>query len=199
MIRFNRINKEELRDWIAQELGVTKDQVTDEVLLFMEKAANAIGTDDEYFFDRRETEAPGKGLLGLLIPKIYYFVNLKKATWSILKALLQYGITSNSIAVLITVGDDIIKAFSRLSRQNGEACVVLTALSLRKKEADGFTEVAIKENLQGKPCRHQDFECRYNKEAVCFINEENIKNLINILHTKGVIYYSDDGKWKLVP
>jgi len=192
-----RVDKEELKQKIARDFDIPIDYINDGFLEFIENFIELKGSSLEYFKKQIEFPSAPPGVIQLLIPKIYYFINVKKTTWMTIGLLLDIFVTKGVTSAFLSSLGVIGRSIAKLNLKNGEVCCYYEALSLKKEGSDKFTVNQLLRRISNKECSNPKFNCIYNKQGLCSIDVKDLQQVISNLEVKSVLSKTEDGKWRV--
>ena len=133
-----------------------------------------------------ETPSLGPGRVGLIFPKYYYNVNVKRVSLSaaaaILDAVATFGLASASLSLSGLAKQGVAK----LDTRSGEYCCLVHSAKLKQDQAEVSPE-AVRTLVQGKPCPFVKLDCRLMREGVCNANGPDMASLFVALREKGAL------------
>ncbi len=192
-----RVDKEKLKQKIARDFDIRVDHINDEFLEFIENFIESKSSPLEYFKKQIEFPSAPPGVISFLIPKIYYFINVKKTTWMTIGLLLDIFVTKGVTSAFLSSLGVIGRSIAKLNLKNGEVCCYYEALSLKKEGIEKFTENQLLHRISNKKCLNLKFNCVYNKQGLCSINSKDLQQVISNLGEKSVLSKTEDGKWRV--
>lgn len=192
-------DKEKLKEKIASDFNIPLSCLSDEILDFIENFIKSKGSSDEHFEKELIFPPSQSGTLQFLIPKIYYFVNVKRTTWQIIGLLLDALVTKGLALPLLSLLGVIGQSVAKLNIENGEVCCYTEMLSLKKDGLKEFTEKDLYEKIKNnnKKCLNPNFNCIYKKKELCSTTPNNLQRIFSNLKQKSVISETKEGKWKV--
>jgi hypothetical protein len=197
-IQIYKIEKNRLKKKIAEDFNVPSEDIKDEFLKFMEEFVEAKHSTDEYIKSSMEIPPSTPPVtLFLLIPRIYYHINVKKATYMTIGLLLDLfitrGVATFSLSMLGMAGQTI----GKLNTKNGEVCVYYQALTLKKKAIKEFGTEDVLNKIGGEDCLYSEFKCSYNQNGKCNIKLENLKENFQKLEKIGAFSRMQNDMWRV--
>lgn len=189
-----KIGEIHLKEKLAKDFNILSGDIPDEFLEFMEKVVKMRNSPDEYIQTRMEIPQSLPNTLQFLIPRIYYHINIKKATWTmfglILDLLLTKGVALTALALLGVTG----QAIGKIEIENGEICNYYQVCALKHKE---FKEEDIFNRISDRDCPYPDFECVYKRNDKCSIKISGLKRNFDRLREIGAISKTKSNKWRV--
>ena len=200
-IYLEKVDKNKLKQEIAKDFGIPVERIDDKFLEFIEKFIESKSFSDEYFkkkiIDISPPALPGTMELLVCIHKTYYFINVKKTTWTTIGLLLDLFVTKGVASAFLSSLGVIGRSIAKLSLKNGEVCCYYQALSLKKEGVEKFTGDQLFYRIGNKKCSNPEFNCIYKKQDLCSINVKDLQQVIGNLERKSVISKTEDGKWRV--
>jgi hypothetical protein len=143
-------------------------------LEFIENFIKSKSSSGEYFKKKIEFPSAPPGVIQFLIPKIYYFINVKRTTWMSIGLLLDIFVTKGVTSAFLSSLGVIGRSIAKLNLKNGEVCCYYEALSLKKEGIEKFTENQLLHRISNKKCLNPRFNCIYNKQGLCSMNVKDL-------------------------
>ena len=199
VVHLYKVSKDELKQKIAEDFDIPLDKINDEFLKFLEKFIESKASSTEYLIKKIEVPAVQlpPDVQPLLVPKIYYFINVKKTTWMAIGLLLDIFITKGVATAFLSSLGIIGQSIAKLNLRNGEVCCYYQALFLKRDGVKKFTENQIFKKVYKKTCFNPNFNCIYNNHGICSISAKDLKRIIKNLKDKSVISKTEDNKWRV--
>jgi len=140
--------------------------------------------------------SPEPDMMYFMLPRTYYFINIKKTTLTFILVALDFFFTKGLLTPTVGTVFDLGRTVARLNPENGEFCIYSEAILLKKDEKKRFKESDIYSRLNDQPCKHESVNCIYNKEKNCVITLENTRNIFRNLEKKTVFSQTKTDNWK---
>lgn len=183
------VSKEQLKQKISEEFNIPKEKVDDNLLeatidFFKESGGEVL---------KRSEYPPGhEKIIALMVPVIYYTINVKKFVWTLAGVLLDLYITKGLVTGALTVFGVAGQCIAKLIKENGEVCVYKELWRRGTK-----TMKEIYNSLRGKDCPFKDFACTYrNESGFCIISKEDIQEDLRRMKESAVVTETRGKKWK---
>jgi len=196
-IQLYKIEKDELKKKIAEDFNVPYVDIKDDFLEFMEKFVEAKHSTDEYVKSSMEIPPSPPDTLQLLIPCIYYHINVRKTTWMIIGFLLDLFITKGAVTFSLSMLGVVGQTIAKLNVKNGEVCIYYQTLTLKKKMIEEFGVKDIFNKINGRNCPYPEFKCGYNQNGKCTIKLEDLKENFQKLKEIGAFSKTQNNKWRV--
>jgi len=142
-------------------------------------------------------QSPKPDMMYFMLPRTYYFINIKKTTLTFILGALDFFITKGLLTPTVGTVLNLGRSVARLNPENGEFCVYSEAILLKKDEKKRFKESNIYSRLNDQPCKHESVNCIYNKDKNCVITLENTRNIFRNLEKKTVFSQTKTDNWKV--
>ena len=183
------VSKEQLKQEISEEFKIPKEKVDDNLLEatldFFKKSGGEVWERSQY--------PPGhEKIIALMVPVIYYTINVKKFVWTLAGVLLDLYITKGLATGTLTVFGVAGQSIAKIIKENGEVCVYK---ELWRRGTKTLKEISS--SLRGKECPFKDFACTYrNESGFCIISKEDIQKDLRRMKENGVVAETKHKKWK---
>jgi len=186
-----KLSKEEFKEKISKDFDINLKDIDDNMLKFV---INFIRAKGEVCEEYLELPLCSRNTLGFLIPKVYYFLNVKKVTWHLIGAISDILITQGIASTLLSMSGLTGQCISKLNEQNGEVCVYFKAVSLKKNGKKNFKKEDILKE-KNDFCSRPAFNCIYNKENECELTLKDLEKIFEILESKSVFSKTQSSEW----
>ena len=196
-MQLHKIEKEELKRKIAEDFNVPYEDIKDDFLEFMEKFVEAKHLTGEYVKSSMEIPPSPPDTIGFLIPRIYYYINVRKTTWMIIGFLLDLFITKGAVTFSLSMLGKVGQTIAKLNVKNGEVCIYYQALTLKKKSIKEFGAEHIFNKINGRKCPYPEFKCGYNQNGKCTIKLKDLKENFQKLKEIGAFSKTQNNKWRV--
>ena len=196
-IKLYEIEKDRLKKKIAEDFNVAYEDIQDEFLEFIEKFVEAQNSTDEFIKSSMKIPPSPPDTLSLLIPCIYYHINVKKTTWITIGLLLDLFITQGIATFLLTAFGKVGQTIGKLNVKNGEVCIYYQALALKKKTIKEFGTEDIFKKINRRNCPFPKFKCGYNQNGKCTIKLKDLKENFQKLREIGAFSKAQNNKWRV--
>lgn len=196
-VRMDTVEKEKLKQRISEDFNFSHDILKDEVIEFIQKFLETRGSDEEYLIHQVEIPSSPPGTSSFLIPRVYYFINVKKATWTFIGLLLDLLLTKGIATTFLSALGIIGQCVAKLNPKNGEICAYYEALLMKKEGQQKFSDKDILSRMSKKDCQYPLFSCIYNKKGACLMRIDNVKEIIQNLEKKGIFSKTEANNWSV--
>jgi hypothetical protein len=145
--------------------------------------------DDEYIRAEQVYQKSNiPGVLNLMIPKTTYFVNLKRASITLLTFILDLTLTDGFASTVLGLAGYSTQAIVKLSEENAEKCIYMNLY----KQENHTGSSSMLSSPQNQSCPNHDLRCKYRKDAKCTMPEEAVAATLKSLSEKNVISRTRD-------
>lgn len=194
--RMHKIEKDEMKRRISREFDIPSEKVTDELLESIQEFVKTKSSGEEYWEEQIEMPPIPPGTKFKIIPKTYYFVNIKKTTWVLIGLLLDILIAEGiASAFLNSLG--IGKCLAKLDPKNGEFCVYSESLLLKKDGIGKFEDNEVLSRISQKDCKYPKLNCDHNDNGTCSLQLKYIQEILDSLKEKSVFSRTEANKWRV--
>ena len=143
-------------------------------------------------WERSEYPPGHEKIIGLMVPVIYYTINVKRFIWTLAGLLLDLYVTKGLATGTLSVFGVTGQCITKLIKENGEVCVYK---ELWRKGTKTIKQ--INNSLRRKDCLFKDFACTYrNESGICIISKEDIQENLRRMQERQVVTGTRDKKWK---
>lgn len=124
---------------------------------------------DEYVKISTEFPSFPPGMIGLMIPRTNYYINIKVATIVVAAFLADISLTQGALSMLLGLCGFSNTAITELNEELGEKCIVRETLAHNPKVGSP----RILAPLKGECCNN-DLSCKFRIEDRCHCTEDDI-------------------------
>ena len=179
-MKYCQINgsKSQVESYFAK-LGIDASSAN-AIIDYLEKNKDILSSDE---YVRISTEFPSfpPGMIGLMVPKTNYYINVKTATIVMAIFLADIYLTQGALSLLAGLCGFSGTAITVLSEENGEKCIVRETLSRNPKVGSAH----ILAPLKGECCNN-DLSCKYRIDGRCLCTEDEIINIYDKLTERNI-------------
>lgn len=135
---------------------------------YLQKNKELLG-DDECIKISTEFPSFPPGVIGLMIPKTNYYINIKVTTIVVAAFLADISFSNGVMSMLLGMCGFSNTAFAELNEELGEKCIVRETLARNPKE--GFAKILAP--FKGECCNN-DLSCKFRIENKCHCTEDDV-------------------------
>lgn len=185
MIQFDKVTLEELKNRLCENQNFQAKDIDNTFLDFICKSIKSQNNHEFFEYVIDETTLSQREAIDLILPfspRIYFKVNLELATWTLIGTILDLFITKGlSLTILSSVGLSG-QFLTRISLQNGELCNILKIKDQKARSIKQLSKFLI-----NQICYHPNFECKYNRNNLCKIDNNAIRKNVELMIEKGIL------------
>lgn len=181
-MEYLKVNNAEKIDVMRQLKDITNSgELVDKVLNFLQKH-NKLLEKNEHIIVKQETPKMPSGVLGMIILKTKYSINIKKSTIVIIAFLLDVNFSKGITSLALNLVGFSPQVLQKIT--DDKKCLVSDVLIGNKKDFNDF-------NYYNKKCIHTGIECPFRDVCTCKRTDEEIRNQIEYLKLKQIIKIKD--------
>jgi hypothetical protein len=201
-IKLDRIKLEQLKKKLAIDFNIEENRIDDNFFRFVQTFIKSNCSPDEYIkrFEEYSTPSPspnGVEIHYLLLPVIYYNVNIKLTTYVLLGLLLDLYLTKGATSAILGLLGLTGKSISKLHKENGEVCIYYRALTLRDEGSKTFGLQQLYQNLKGQDCQYPSFQCIWVNCSKCEMTFKGLEERCQSMKDSAIFSKTLINKWKI--
>jgi len=156
---------------------------------------NLLKDKDEHIETFIATPSLPEGMIGMMLLKTYYNINIKRTTFIITAAILDALMTRGLLTAFLSLLGVVKQAIGKINPKEGEYCVLLKAKHLKDNKFD-INPKMVYSNMKDNECMIPKISCKFMKDNSCEITEFFANKIFSSLEEKGAIE-KDGDNWKL--
>lgn len=165
-------------EFVRQGVGCKED--AEKIVEFLTEHRKFLSELESFEIKTEYPDMPPK-MMGLMIVKNSYYVNIKTITIAVIALLLDITVTEGLAATLLSLGGVSSVGIIKLDEYEGEKCIVKE--TLLQDEKVGRKDILAKFN--GECCNYY-MNCKYKESECCKCSEDAIVSIYEKLVSKNM-------------
>lgn len=112
--------------------GIESEEDANKIIEFLTNNREILSNSEKFEIDAEYPDMP-HGMIGLMIAKYTYYVNIKVTTIALITLLLDINVTGGLAATLLSLGGASSRGIIKLNEFEGEKCIVKETLILSSR------------------------------------------------------------------